>query len=116
MSALHDSNERLRRVITRNFPAGARIIGIPRQADLVFAISWKLKRYAPDDPGRSRTIRLAIADDIVEHYVLSARSQRRTTEAKIGSALREMLAAFDPVPPAPGAADVVRWQISLADG
>lgn len=103
---------RLRQVITPIFPAGARIVGIPRQSELVFAISWRLLQ---NPARRSKTIRLCIADEIVDEYGTSAADAQRLTESRIESALREMLADFEPERDSLGPDDteIVQWTLSF---
>lgn len=106
--------ERLRNLVSQNFPPGARILNIPRQADLVFAISWHLP-----SPGcrRSKTVRLSIADAIFDLYAISGPVAQRCTEARLNDALQDMLAAFDPAPStlAGDTSEVVLWQLYFKD-
>lgn len=77
------------------FPAHARIVSIPRQADAVFAISWHL-RNDPHRPGkRSKTIRLSVSADILDEYGLASERNRETVDQRISAVIQRALATFD---------------------
>lgn len=90
-----DPHRRLKGLLCECFPAHARIISIPRQADAVFAISWNLLND-PQRPGkRSKTIRLSVSADILDEYGLASEPSRDLVDRRILSVLQRELATFD---------------------
>lgn len=109
-----DWAEHLRIVVRRCFPPDARVIRLPQNEDLVFAISWKLNTD-PDRPTkRSKTIRLKIAEEAVLHYQETSDATRKGIDTRLERSLRKELSEFDPEHQVPEGHEipVVHWVIN----
>lgn len=113
---MKDWAEHLRGVVRRCFPPDARVVRLPREADLVFAISWRLNLDPKRPTKRSKTVRLKIAEDALLHYRETSDATRNRIDVRLEQSLRRELSEFDPDHQVPEGHEVpvVNWIVNSA--
>jgi len=112
-----ETHERLRAVIEKVFPDGSRIVASPEEGEYVLLISWKIGTDPARPNKRSKTIRLAISEEILRGYARGGQMAREQEEVRLAEVLRQQLAAFDPSHDSPlgSAPPIEHWRLCTTE-
>lgn len=94
---MSDGAERLRHVAERVFPAGARLIVVGREGEVVLLASWKLGTDPERPNKRSRTVRVTLSEEAMSDYRRGAEGERDAADARFATLLKSRLERFDPM-------------------
>ena len=114
---MSDGAERLRRVAEGVFPAGARLIVVGGEGDMVLLASWKLGTD-PVRPGkRSKTVRVTLSEEAMSDYRRGANGERDAADARFATLLKTKLERFDPTHDTPLGTEppMERWAVNTIE-
>ena len=88
--------EQIREWISPDLPDGAAFGIQPDQSDAVVRINWPLGNDSERPNKRSKTIRLVVAEEVIEEYEHAPEAEKETAKARLVGYFRARLAQFDP--------------------
>ena len=108
-----DYEERLRTAAERVFPAGARLIALRAESELVLLASWKLGTDPARPSKRSKTVRIALTEEAMADYARGVEGAREYADARFEALLRTRLSTLDPTHDTPLGTEppIERWEV-----
>lgn len=114
---MSDGAERLRHIAEGVFPAGARLIVVGREGEVVLLASWKLGADTARPNKRSKTVRVTVSEEAMSDYRRGANGERDAADARFGTLLKSKLERFDPDHDTPLGTEppMERWAVNTVE-